>query len=120
MDAKDAPRPEEEWPLPPSWMWSCHDCNRLYKAMKRAPEVVEAARAAGEPGVDYDPFDSVVTTQIRLAQHIAAEHTSEVPGVDPACERCVSDTSGRRIRDEMVLEHRARHLFAPPRIVGFM
>lgn len=119
MDDKNA-RSAEEWPLPPSWMWGCQECVSLYKAMKRAPEAVDAARRAGEPGIDYDPMDSVVTTQIRLAQHIAARHTGELPGVDESCERCVADEAALRFPVALKLEHRARHLFAPPRIVGLM
>ncbi|MGP3999390.1 hypothetical protein [Streptomyces sp. 8N706] len=118
MDARNA-HPAEEWPLPPSWMWSCQECTELYKAMKRAPEVVDAARKAGGPGVDYDPVDTVVTTQIRLAQHIATRHTAEVPAVDQACQRCVSDTTGQ-LPAVLVMEHRARHLFAPPSIVDLL
>ncbi|MFJ6214973.1 hypothetical protein ACIQGZ_16805 [Streptomyces sp. NPDC092296] len=117
MNAKD-PDAADEWPLPPSWMWGCEKCTELYRAMKRAPEVVEAARAAGGPGVDYDPMDSVVSTQIRLAHHIASTHAADVPDVDPSCDRCLSDT--RRATDVFVLEHRARHLFIPPAIAGLL
>jgi hypothetical protein len=119
MDAEDLD-PADEWPLPPSWMWGCQECTTLYKVMKRAPEAVDAAREAGGPGVDYDPMDTVVTTQIRLAQHIAAHHTPDVPAVDPTCERCVSNSTSRRLPAALALEHRARHLFAPPGIVGRM
>lgn len=108
----------EEWPLPPAWMWACGQCVRLYKAMKRAPELVaEALRELG-PGVDCDPMDSVVATQIRLAAHIAAHHPEEVPEPDPSCARCQSDLASSTMPASLVLEHRARHVFAPPRIVG--
>lgn len=43
--------------------------------------------------MDYDPLDTVVSTQIRLARHIATQHASDVPAIDPSCERCTSDES---------------------------
>ncbi|QIK10983.1 hypothetical protein G7Z12_01145 [Streptomyces sp. ID38640] len=100
-------------------MWSCHECTELYKAMKDAPEVVDAAREAGEPGVDYDPLDTVVSTQIRLARHIATHHASDVPAIDPSCDRCAFDEK-RQMPAVLVLEHRARHVFAPPSIAGLL
>lgn len=119
MDAKDA-NPADEWPLPPPWMWSCGDCAMLYKAMKLAPEAVDAARRAGGPGIDDDSMDSVEGTQIQLARHLAIQHGADVPGIDENCGRCVSDVTDRRLPEVLILEHRARHLFAPPRIVGLM
>ncbi|MEE1800469.1 hypothetical protein PUR57_17635 [Streptomyces sp. JV176] len=110
----------EDWPLPPSWMWGCTECTVLYKAMKRAPEVVDAARVAGDPGIDYDPMDTVVTTQIRLARHIATDHAEDVPAVDESCDRCVSDVKAKHFPAVLMLEHRARHLFAPPSIAGLI
>ncbi len=118
MDAKDPNA--QVWPLPPSWMWNCQECAALYKAMKRAPEVVNAARKAGRPGIDHDPMDSVLTTQIRLARHLATRHTEDVPPPDPACARCVSDEKEGTMPETLVLEHRSRHLFAPPAIVGLV
>ncbi|MFJ7998788.1 hypothetical protein ACIQ7D_16825 [Streptomyces sp. NPDC096310] len=112
--------PAGDWPLPPSWMWGCAECTVLYKAMKRAPQVVDAARAAGEPGIDYDPMDTVVSTQIRLARHIATDHAEDVPAVDESCERCVSDVKAKQFPPVLMLEHRARHLFAPPSIAGLI
>ncbi|WP_078901647.1 hypothetical protein [Actinacidiphila yeochonensis] len=117
MDAKDAD-PADEWPLPPVWMWECRDCVVLYKAMKRAPEIVDAARRELGPGVDCDPMDSILSTQIRLAEHIAARHPDDVPAVDEACATCVSDVGDARLPASLVLRHRARHLFVPPSIVG--
>ncbi|MFD9207286.1 hypothetical protein ACFVZM_13515 [Streptomyces sioyaensis] len=124
MDARDSDPadptdPAEKWPLPPSWMWSCQECTDLYKAMKQAPEVVDAARAASEPGVDCDPFDTIVSSQIHLARHIATHHTSEVPAMDQGCDRCKSDMT-RQMPVVLVLEHRARHVFAPPSIAGLL
>ncbi|MEU8685303.1 hypothetical protein [Streptomyces sp. NPDC048611] len=118
MDSSDASG-ADEWPLPPPWMWSCQKCTELYKAMKRAPEAVDAARKAGEPGVDYDPLDTVVSTQIRLARHIATQHAADVPALDPSCDRCTWDQQ-REIPPVLVLEHRARHVFAPPSIAGLL
>jgi hypothetical protein len=119
MDANDAD-PADEWPLPPSWMWGCTDCIELYKAMKQAPEMVDAAREEGGPGVDYDPMDTVASTQIRLAQHIAALHAAEVPAAHETCERCMFDARSERIPAAIALEHRSRHLFAPPSIAGLL
>ncbi|MFI6349968.1 hypothetical protein [Streptomyces sp. NPDC050560] len=119
MDARPTD-PAEEWPLPPVWMFDCRVCVELYKDMKRAPEVVDAAFAEGGPGVDHDPMDAIVSTQIRLSQHIATRHTEEVPEADSGCERCVTDVTGGQMPRALVLEHRARHLFAPPSIVGLM
>ncbi|WP_236061895.1 hypothetical protein [Actinacidiphila acididurans] len=116
MNARDAGS-ADEWPLPPPWMWACKQCAELYKAMKRAPELVEAAREELGPGYDCDPFDSVLSTQIRLARHIALHHAEQVPDPDPACARCRSDLASSTMPPELVMEHRARHLFAPPRIV---
>ncbi|MFF2846437.1 hypothetical protein ACFVT5_08895 [Streptomyces sp. NPDC058001] len=87
--------------------------------MKRASEDVDAARAAGNKGVDYDPFDSVVGTQIRLGRHIASDHAEDLPEADPSCEKCMSDVASRT-PEPFILEHRARHVFAPPRIVGLL
>jgi hypothetical protein len=119
MDAGDAGL-ADEWPLPPSWMWGCQECVELYRAMKRAPEVADAVRAEYGPTVDCDPMDTVVTTQIRLARHIATDHTEEIPAVDRTCERCVADRDTPELPTVLVLEHRARHLFAPPSIAGLL
>lgn len=119
MDAKDV-NPADQWPLPPSWMWACSECVERYAAMKQAPEAVEAARRKFGPGVDCDPMDSVASTQIRLARHIVVDHEVDIPAVDPECERCVSDAASQHLPRELMLEHRSRHLFAPPSIAGRM
>ncbi|MEU3459519.1 hypothetical protein ABZ721_06105 [Streptomyces sp. NPDC006733] len=118
--APDDENHAEQWPLPPSWMWSCQECTELYKQMKGAIEASVAARSAAGPGVDYDPMDIVLTKQLRLARHIALTHAPDVPDVDPECARCVSDAATRPDADEFVLEHRARHLFMPPIVAGLM
>lgn len=110
----------EEWPLPPSWMWSCQECTEQYKEMKGALEAGETVRNAVGPGVDYDPMDIMLTKQLRLAQHIAIAHVPDVPPADQECARCVSDTAKRPVPDEFVLEHRARHLFMPPIVAGML
>ncbi|MFD7503113.1 hypothetical protein ACWC5C_18325 [Streptomyces sp. NPDC001700] len=111
--------PADEWPLPPPWMWGCGKCTDLYRAMKQAPKLVDAALEELGPGIDCDPHDSIVSTQIRLARHIATRHVSELPEADEECERCVSDASGN-LPAVLALEHRARHLFAPPSIVDML
>ncbi|MFE7608470.1 hypothetical protein [Streptomyces celluloflavus] len=119
MDEKDT-NPADEWPLPPPWMWSCAECVNLYKTMKHAPEAVEAVREALGPGLDHDFMDSVVTTQIRLAQHLALRHAPALPAFDEKCERCVSYATDPRIPAVLGMEHRARHVFVPECIVGLM
>ncbi|MEU0839020.1 hypothetical protein ABZ370_06060 [Streptomyces sp. NPDC005962] len=111
--------PADEWPLPPPWMWGCDKCTDLYRAMKQAPKLVDAALEELGPGTDCDPHDSIVSTQIRLARHIATRHVAELPEADENCERCVSDASGS-LPAVLALEHRARHLFAPPSIVHML
>lgn len=99
-------------------MWGCRDCVELYRAMKRAPRIVEAAMKQFGPGVDCDPMDSVLSTQIRLADHIATRHAEQVPGADQACATCVADAADQRLPAALALRHRARHLVVPPSIVG--
>ncbi|MDK1476629.1 hypothetical protein QNO07_25035 [Streptomyces sp. 549] len=124
----DEDRPEDEWPLPPVWMWGCHDCAVRYRSMKRAQELVEERRLACGPGVDHDPMDSIVGTQIALAEHMAAAHAAQLTDWVPSCPVCSGhqqaiatehDGSARaRALTRIGNEHRARHVFAPPRIVG--
>ncbi|MFJ1972805.1 hypothetical protein ACIO93_29480 [Streptomyces sp. NPDC087903] len=135
--------PEDQWPLPPSWMWDCAECVRRYEAMKHVQAVV-AGLTAEDPGVDWDVTDSIVGTQISLARHLADEHRRSLPDWEPGCETCAyhraSLAKGERrpeprtgeaepgteepeSRTGAVMaaeEHRARHLFAPPRVVGLM
>lgn len=114
LDADEA----DKWPLPPPWMWDCGDCVTLYRRMREAPELAAAAREEVGPGIDCDPFDQVITTQIRLSQHIANQHTAHVPATVPSCGRCASDEVSTTMPRALVLEHRARHLVVPPSIVG--
>lgn len=124
----DRIRPEDEWPLPPVWMWACEECAGLYRTMKYVQEETEEARLTCEPGIDFDPMDSAIGTQIALAQHMASAHPEQLPGWDPACAGCTSHReavardSGAADRAASAAhfgnEHRARHVFAPPSIVG--
>ncbi len=108
----------DEWPLPPYWMWACGRCTEIYKSMKNAIREVGLAQALGVRGIDVDPTDSVVSTQVMLAQHITAEHPGEVPQPREDCRRCAADLGDRVRPSAMVLEHRCRHIFAPPAIAG--
>ncbi|MGY1438949.1 hypothetical protein [Streptomyces reniochalinae] len=108
--------PADTWPLPPAWMWGCETCADLYGAMKRAGEVFGAALEELGPSVDCDPFDTVVTTQIRLAEHLAVRHPEQLPEEDPTCAKCTSPEMFQ-LPERFLLEHRARHLFAPPSVV---
>ncbi|MBW1595602.1 hypothetical protein [Streptomyces sp. JJ38] len=124
----DQIRPEDEWPLPPAWMWACQECADRYRFMKRAIETVEELRLTGQPHVDHDPFDSIVSSQIALAEHMAAEHLDQLPEWSPTCATCASHrkaVSGAAGRDDSRAatliriggEHRARHIVVPPSIV---
>ncbi|WP_461026378.1 hypothetical protein [Streptomyces sparsus] len=123
----DETRPEDEWPLPPVWMWGCRDCAGLYRSMKRAQEQTEELRLSCEPGIDFDPMDSVVGTQITLAQHMADIHAAQLTAWIPHCAGCAGHRQAiaaeppGSVRAAAVTrlgdEHRARHVFAPPSIV---
>jgi hypothetical protein len=129
MSAEDL-SPEAQWPLPPAWMWDCGECVRRYEAMKHVQAVI-AGLTAEDPGVDWDVTDSIVGTQISLSRHLADAHRESLPDWDPACATCAGHRAsvtkaGERSPDLLpgavtaAEEHRARHLFAPPRIVGLM
>lgn len=98
-------------------MWSCQQCATLYKGMKDAIRLVDEAFHENGPSIDCDPFNMVPSTQIQLAEHLAKEHTADLPPPDPACERCAEDSGGRR-PEPLRLQHRARHVFAPPSTAG--
>ncbi len=119
--------PEDQWPLLPAWMWDCAVCVRLYEAMRHIQGVMAELRLSGEQGVDWDIMDSVPGTQVRLGEHLAAEHAELLPDWDETCETCSlhryallpdSDASPGPGAVKPAAEHRARHVFAPPRIVG--
>jgi hypothetical protein len=85
-------------------MFDCEECLR---------------REPAEPGVDCDPFGSVLSTQLRQAQHMARRRKANIPGPEAGCRRCVAgDVEGGRVPRELSPEHRARHLIVPPSIVG--
>jgi erythromycin esterase-like protein len=121
--------PAGQWPLPPAWMWDCAECVRMYEAM-RGMQAEIAGLVAEDPTVDRDFTDSIVGTQVRLSRHLADAHAGSLPDWDPACRACAEHrerlTRAERTPDlragaVMVAdEHRARHLFAPPRTVGLM
>ncbi|MFF3244676.1 hypothetical protein ACFYWY_13275 [Streptomyces sp. NPDC002870] len=128
MSADDI-SPGSQWPLPPAWMFTCTDCVRLYKTMKEIRAVTDELWLTGERGVDWDPFDSAVGAQIRLARHLASAHQDLLPDWDPACPRCTEHRNSLvergqsdllRGRAEAAREHRAYHVFAPPHGVGLM
>jgi hypothetical protein len=128
MSAEDL-SPEDQWPLPPAWMWDCAECVRRYEAMKHVQAVI-AGLTAEDPGVDWDVTDSIVSTQISLSRHLAEAHHDSLPDWDPSCTTCGGhrDSLARAAKSPELLpgavmvaeEHRARHLFAPPSIVGLM
>lgn len=128
MSADDI-SPDDQWPLPPAWMWDCTDCVRLYEAMKHVQDVMAELQLTGERGVDWDFMDSVPGTQIRLSMHLATTHTDFLPDWDAECGTCTlhqealerdKHPSSRLSVEKVAAEHRARHVFAPPRIVGLM
>ncbi|GCD98085.1 MULTISPECIES: hypothetical protein [Embleya] len=129
MTADDG-RPENQWPVPPPWMWGCPECVRLYHRMKRVQEETDERRRSGDRGVDHDPLDSMIGSRIRLARHLVTGHREHLPDWTPGCERCAWH---HRILDAgpephhpggaaamVAAEHRAFHLFVPPRVVGLM
>jgi hypothetical protein len=128
MSADDI-NPEDQWPLPPGWMWDCAECVRRYEAMKHVQAVI-AGLTAEDPGVDWDVTDSIVGTQITLSRHLADAHPERLPDWDQDCETCAHHQASllraERLPDQragavmVAEEHRARHLFAPPRMVGLM
>ncbi|MGW1722719.1 hypothetical protein ACWCQK_07250 [Streptomyces sp. NPDC002306] len=121
--------PDEQWPLLPDWMWDCRECVRKYEAMRYIQAEI-AGLAAEDPGVDWDFMDNIVGSQIALGRHLADAHPEGLPGWDPDCRTCAdhqdrlakTDASSEfRLGTVMVAEeHRARHLFVPPRTVGLM
>ncbi|MGC0415731.1 hypothetical protein [Embleya sp. AB8] len=120
---------ENQWPVPPPWMWGCADCVHLYRTMKRVQDETNERRGTGERGVDDDPMDSTIGTRIRLAHHLVADHHEDLPDWLPACERCawhrriLARSPDEQPGDAAVLvadEHRALHLFVPPRSLGLM
>ncbi|WP_431781932.1 hypothetical protein [Streptomyces chumphonensis] len=125
----DQIRPDDAWPLPPAWMWACQECARRYRAMKDTMAAVHESRLTGEPHVDHDPFDSVVSSQIALAEHMAADHPDQLPEWDADCPTCTSHRKAvaKAAGDDDVRaattlrfagEHRARHVVVPRSIVG--
>ncbi|KOU60637.1 hypothetical protein ADK57_29910 [Streptomyces sp. MMG1533] len=111
-------------------MWDCAECIRRYEAMKHAQAVI-AGLTAEDPGVDWDVTDSIVGTQIDLGRHLADAHRGSLPDRDPECRTCADHQASVERMEERAPdllpgavmaaeEHRARHLFAPPRIVGLM
>ncbi|MGD9483879.1 hypothetical protein WDH52_11555 [Streptomyces sp. TRM70308] len=127
MSARE-PRPEDAWPLPPAWMWACQECADRYRWMKDAQRATEEHWRAHGPGVDPDPMDSVFSTQVGLAQHLADAHEDQLPDWDAACPTCAThreliakESRADAARADVVIriggEHRARHVFAAPSIV---
>ncbi|MFJ6718302.1 MULTISPECIES: hypothetical protein [unclassified Streptomyces] len=121
--------PRDVWPLPPAWMFDCSDCFRLYRSMKRIERVTEEMWLTGRRGVDWDPVDNGPGSRIRLARHLATSHESLLPDWLPECRRC-GDHERRLARADdpefglaaamVAAEHRAAHLFVPPRGLGLV
>jgi hypothetical protein len=128
MSADDL-SPEDQWPLPPAWMWDCAECVRRYEEMKHVQAVI-AGLTAEDPGVDWDVTDSILGTQINLSRHLAAVHSDHLPDWDPSCAACAGHRAVLARTEQKpdlktgavmaAEEHRARHLFAPPRIVDLL
>ncbi|MET7362117.1 hypothetical protein ABZS76_27290 [Streptomyces sp. NPDC005562] len=117
-------RDDELWPIPPPWLMACDECTRLYQRMIAVREAVAEAELASAPGVDYDPFDSGLSAQLALAQHMASEHVELLPDFEaacPQCRTCREDLERPAMSDRTAgwaiikaAEHRARHLIVPP------
>ncbi len=128
MSADDL-SPEDVWPLPPAWMFGCAKCARLYRSMMEIQEATAELFLTGERGVDWDPMDSGPGSRIRLARHMALTHEELLPDWAPACPRCtehrhrVEKTAESELAAGAALvgaEHRAAHLFVPPRGLGLV
>ncbi|WP_162793195.1 MULTISPECIES: hypothetical protein [Streptomyces] len=123
MSADDL-SPEDVWPLPPAWMFGCTKCARLYRSMMEIQEAAAELWLTGGQGVDWDPADRGPGSRIRLARHMALTHPDLLPDWAPACARCdehrrrVENTAASDLAAGALLvgaEHRAAHLFVPPR-----
>ncbi|MFD6436233.1 hypothetical protein [Streptomyces venezuelae] len=114
----------ELWPVPPAWLMACDQCTRLYQWMVEAREAVAEADLTTASTVDSDPFDSGLSAQLALGQHMAREHAELLPDFEPACPRCMAcrENLERPAMSEgaavwagtAAAEHRARHLIVPP------
>ncbi|MGY1499144.1 hypothetical protein ACW4TU_21590 [Streptomyces sp. QTS52] len=119
----------EQWPLLPDWMWDCADCVRLYEEMRHVQAEV-AGLTAEDASVDWDFTDSVLGTQIRLGRHLADAHAELLSPWDPGCATCAErqeslvKAEGRPDWMPAAVmnaeEHRARHLFVPPRLLRLL
>ncbi|WP_306337657.1 hypothetical protein [Streptomyces sp. KL118A] len=116
----------ELWPVPPAWLMACDECARLFQRMIDTREAVAEAELTSPAGVDCDPFDSGLSAQLALGQHMAREHVELLPDFEPACPRCATcrEDLGRPATSDgsvgwaatAAAEHRARHLIVPPAI----
>lgn len=122
--ATDDLNDSELWPVPPAWLMACDQCTRLYQRMIDAREAVAEAELTTSRLVDCDPFDSGLSAQLALGQHMARVHSDLLPGFDPPCPRCATcrEDLERPSMSEAAAgyavtaaaEHRARHLIVPP------
>lgn len=110
--------PEDEWPLPPPWMWACGRCAALYRSMM---DIVNTPLPRPGTPLECDGNGSF-PAQLFLAQHLAHDHAEDVPDAVVDCRMCghYEHMAARRGTpyDWLGREHRARHLFAPASIVG--
>lgn len=122
--AEDDLDDSELWPVPPAWLMACGQCTRLYRRMVEAREAVAEAELTTASTVDADPFDSGLSAQLALGQHMAREHAELLPDFEPACPRCTTcrEDLERPAMSEgasdwahtAAAEHRARHVLVPP------
>ncbi|WP_353946903.1 hypothetical protein ABII15_38285 [Streptomyces sp. HUAS MG91] len=122
--AADDLNDNELWPIPPAWMMGCDTCTVLYGRMIDAREAVAEASLTTSGPVDIDPFDSGLTTQLALGQHLAQAHGPLLPDFDANCpvcaqreqdlQRTTASEGFRTYATSAAAEHRARHLIVPP------
>ncbi|MFD8568028.1 hypothetical protein [Streptomyces sp. NPDC059639] len=122
--ATDDLNDSELWPIPPAWMMKCDTCAALYRRMIGVREAVTEASLTTSGAVDVDPFDSGLTTQLALGQHMALEHGPLLPDFDADCavcakreqdlQRATASEGFRTYTVSAAVEHRARHLIVPP------
>lgn len=90
---------QDEWPVPPPFMWSCEDCAELLQQL---------GDARTYPSLFGDEY---ARAQLLLSVHLAAGHRDAIPEPHAGCWRC--DHYERHGDTDIALEHRSRDLFMP-------
>jgi hypothetical protein len=101
-------------PPPPPFMWACQACAEMLVDLSDAFALTNR----------HWSCDSALRLQMKLADHLAREHPSEVPPAhaDEDCETCAfyRKQLDRENFDDLWAEHRARWLFLAPEIARLL